>query len=391
MLEAIRFVNCQSFEDVTIDFATDKINILKAPNNTGKSVLFKMLKITANPNYLPPKKRSLLIRRGATSANMICAFTDGSIGITSVYEKSVIFRFKMADEDEFTSYNEAPEEYLKGLGLIVDKTTKFVANIVDTDQDMLLVNSDQKGNHNLLKLLAEDATLMDVKSKLEQEIVLFKKYNSDLVMRSTESQRVLKSLEFADIPSLQRDFENSQILIKALNQTIEMFERLEIVEKACENNFNYNDCINLIDGYIALSKMSNFLEQTYAIENISDELIEAITAFSDLQKLLVNIRIVDDNSLDDSTLKVFIEMYNLVNQISVVSDNYGVELSEALLLLDSSIKQLNRITYNCRELCALETSINNLMNDIVNAGKQVECPIYGKVIYNGEECVPYNI
>ena len=85
MLEAVRFINCQSFEDVTLKFATDKVNILIADNSTGKSILFKMLKVTANPDYFTVKQRNLLIRRGADSASMICAFSDGSIGITSIF------------------------------------------------------------------------------------------------------------------------------------------------------------------------------------------------------------------------------------------------------------------------------------------------------------------
>ena len=77
MIKQIRLVNCQSLEDITFNFATDKLNVLVADNSTGKSVLFKMLKVTANPDVFPAKKRSQLIRRGAESAIMACLFDTG--------------------------------------------------------------------------------------------------------------------------------------------------------------------------------------------------------------------------------------------------------------------------------------------------------------------------
>lgn len=51
-------------------------------------------------------------------------------------------------------------EVLEKLGLIVDPDeTSFVANIIDADQDLLLVNSKLKYNYNLVHLLVESPEL----------------------------------------------------------------------------------------------------------------------------------------------------------------------------------------------------------------------------------------
>lgn len=75
MLKSVRLVNCQSIKDITFNFATDRLNVIAANNSVGKSVLFKMLKITADPKQLPTiEERSQLIRHGAESAIFVAVF-----------------------------------------------------------------------------------------------------------------------------------------------------------------------------------------------------------------------------------------------------------------------------------------------------------------------------
>ena len=135
MLKSVRLVNCQSIKDITFNFATDRLNVIAANNSVGKSVLFKMLKITADPKQLPTiEERSQLIRHGAESAIFVAAFSDGAIGLTVVYPNRVIYRYAQLPELGFDTFAEPPEIYLKQLGLLIDERTKYVATIIDTDQ-----------------------------------------------------------------------------------------------------------------------------------------------------------------------------------------------------------------------------------------------------------------
>ena len=45
MIETIQLVNCQSWQNGSFTLSRDKINVIIAKNDTGKSVLMKMLKI----------------------------------------------------------------------------------------------------------------------------------------------------------------------------------------------------------------------------------------------------------------------------------------------------------------------------------------------------------
>ena len=61
-LVGVRMINCQTHSDTVYEFSPDKLNVIVAPNATGKSVLIKMLKATVTPNEYNNSTRKNLIR-----------------------------------------------------------------------------------------------------------------------------------------------------------------------------------------------------------------------------------------------------------------------------------------------------------------------------------------
>lgn len=391
MLEAIRFINCQSFEDVTINFATDKANILVADNNTGKSILFKMLKVTASPNYYSAKKRSQLIRRGSTNATMVCGFSDGSIGMTVIYSNVVIYRFKRAEEEQFTNYTEPPLEYLSALGLIVDERTKFIANIVDTDQDMLLVNSDQKGNDELLSLLATNSTLLEVKDKVTNLIKMHRQYNSELIMKQSNLAQTLSNLETEDVATLEYNYKVSQLLYEILVILADAESQIEIIETFCSNVFNYSNLLDTIDLILEFQRIKELLHLIKISEPIDESLIQMINLLIDSQKILSAISIDTKELLDAECVSLVIRIAKAIDTLEVLPEMIDVNSIECAILCKQIQYKLNIIQHSNTEQHFIESDCNKLLNMIATLGKNVACPIYGEVIYNGKECVPYNI
>lgn len=391
MLEAVRLVNCQSIEDATLDFATDRVNVIVADNNTGKSILFKMLKTTANPNWLSNKKRKQLIRHGASSASMICGFSDGSIGITTIIENGVIYRYKDADSQDFTTYQRAPEEYIAQLGLIVDNKTKFIANIIDTDQDMLLVNSDLKGNNELLCALAECADLLEVKDKVSQLLRAFTDANTKLLIKETSLQQVLASLEHEDITTLESVCKNGDILYTALGSLNKAENSLEIIMQCNSDTFNYNNSISLIDILQICKEISELLSYIYCGEIIDSKLIDIAVIFENICKVLSGIELTSSINFDSGALESFLSANELLNYITVVHDTDDIEVLDSLLCVKSCNNNLRTMLNSFNSIYAIETDCSKIKEDIVRSGEQTHCPIYGEVIYNGEECIPYNL
>lgn len=391
MLEAVRLINCQSIEDATLDFSIDRVNVIVADNNTGKSILFKMLKTTANPNWLPNKKRKQLIRHGASNASMICGFSDGSIGITTVLENSVIYRYKDADSQDFTTYQRAPEEYINQLGLIVDSKTKFIANIIDTDQDMLLVNSDLKGNNELLCALAECADLLEVKDKVSQLMKAFTEANTKLLIKETSLQQVLASLEHEDITALESVCRNGDILYNALGSLNKAENALEIITQCNSDTFNYNYCIGLIETLQICKEISELLSCIYCGDIIDSKLIDIAIVFENICKVLAEIKLTPSIDFDTGALESFISAIDKLNSIAVIHSIDDIEVLDSLLCVKSCNSNLRNILNNFSSIYSIEVDCNKIKEDIIRSGKQTHCPIHGEVIYNGEECIPYNL
>ena len=54
MLEKLTITNFQSFRNVTYEFS-DGLNVIIAPNNTGKSIIFKVIDVLVNGHKMRPQ------------------------------------------------------------------------------------------------------------------------------------------------------------------------------------------------------------------------------------------------------------------------------------------------------------------------------------------------
>lgn len=391
MLDSIRFVNCQSFEDVTIPFVQDRINVLIADNSTGKSILYKMLKVTANPACLPVKERNLLIRYGATAAHMMCLFTDGCIGITTITKNKVLYRFKHQDDADFISQLEPPTEFIEHLGLIVDKRTKFIANIIDTEQDMLLVDSDQKGNNELLKLIAEDAVIVDVKEKIGNLIADFRSYNSDLIMKQSGLQQTINILGVADVDTLRYEYEQSQIAYSILLLVTSMEEQLEVIESNSADTYNYSDTIAMIEALLLFTNIGSLVNNVHVVRDEITSAPDIVILFLICIQELDCVTVEEDLDFNVELINDLFAVQKLLAQVSVQHDNHDLEDLELYSGVYMILRKLNAISYHKREFDAIESDCFNIVENMERSSERVVCPIHGEVLYNGQECVPYNI
>lgn len=391
MLQAIRFVNCQSFDDVTLDFALDRCNVIVAENNTGKSILFKFLKITANPNSFPPKKRKMLIRLGTDSASMICGFTDGAIGITTVLPNSVIYRYKAADSDDYIVSAEPILEYTQQLGLIIDSKTKFIANIIDTDQDMLLVNSDQKGNNELLRAIAESPTIMDVKDKLSILQKEFTNYNTNLMVKISAMDQILASLNHEDVESLEHICANGDILYEVLINVCDMRDAVANLKNSNQDRFNYTEAIKLIDCITGLNLIRDKISSISFCDEIQADSIGLLQNVCDIKQVINRINITEPIKVSMEAIQNIIDLQDCINDITPISVDIDIEPINCLMTLNNIKTKLNILHYQSGLFSSIETDCNRVIEDLLQEGKGVECPVHGKVIFNGKECIPYNI
>ena len=71
------------------------------------------------------------------------------------------------------------------LSLLVNNQTDFIANIIDTDQDLFLVSTKSSSNVEYLRLVAEEPTLREVLEKIEHIGFRTRKFNGYIIPRLT--------------------------------------------------------------------------------------------------------------------------------------------------------------------------------------------------------------
>lgn len=385
MIKQIRLINCQSWEDTTLGFYTDKLNVICADNNTGKSVIYKMLKVLGCPKYYSKEEMKDLIRWGAECATMYLLFEDGSIGMVSVYPTRVMYGYReIGKHDFYTSYEPFPD-VLKKAGIISDVRGKFIANIIDTDQDMLLVNSDLSSNYDLMKLLILNDDLNAIRDRSEALAAQFKTVQMQLEVKDQKILSMLSAIEYVDTDKLESSLEKQRCSYDMMYMLIDAYRKCEVVADFFKEKVNYGEMFSVCNILTVLEAVSvrkilstsravspdmeNALSMLEILESVS---IPAVTVYRDLPDFAVSILEVLE-SVSVPAVTVYRDLPDFV--INMLEDLESVSV--------------NTMSQQFKLAAQANASAEQLRKDFVNSGTEYACPVYGEVVFDGEKCIPY--
>lgn len=370
MLKAIRLKDCQSWEDTTIQFSMDKPNILIADNSVGKSVVFKMLKITVYPKMFSSDERKDLIRYGADCAILTCLFDDDSIGMTLVFRDRVLYRFKRQEDTSFVSYNEFPDIYREHLNIIKsDKSDNFIVNIIDTDQDINLVNTKSAGNVEILKLLAEEPTLSEVLMKINSSMAPLKETEKQLRMQQMNLESSLEGYEYTDIEALENSINKSDSLIKIIELLLNLYTLIDKISVCITDYHDYDYLLHLLDCIQLLNNVYIKFDTSYYDKK-------------DYTKAISVIEIVDVLNTVSATLDS-----TQFDEIDLTLTNVIIDVCQICITLYNKFTLLDTLQEECTKNAEEITALKNKLNE---SGFVIQCPIKGEVLYINDECLPYN-
>lgn len=310
MIKSVRLIGCQSWEDNTISFSTDFMNVLIADNSSGKSVFFKMLKITACPNYFTPKEQKKLIRYGCDKAVIMYEFVDGSIGICSVFPTRVIYMYA-EDGKNFIKSQEPIEEMVIKTGL-VHNSDKFIANLIDMDQPLLLVDSNMYENYELIKMLTESAELNEIKEKLQLNIDEFEENRKKVKFTLFDLEKVLAGTEYKDINKMESQIDFAENQFELLFRLDDYLSVLYKIKDNWVENVNYDELMSIVEICEKLKQISSLLERIKVV-NKQDfvSLRDRLYFLESLQKVMTclsKIKVINYNDFDFITN----QYYNLI-------------------------------------------------------------------------------
>lgn len=420
MITKVKMVNCQSWKNSDFTLVPDRLNTIVADNGTGKSVFMKMLKITACPKYFSREERKHLIRTGEESATIYFEFDDGGMACTKVFPTYTLYMYKPFDSVEIQKSYEPLPEVLKRIGLITDESSDFVANIIDTDQDLLLVNSKLKNNYNLIRMHTQNPMLETVRERVYDTLIKTLNTYSSIASKKQSLQSIVDEAVYFDIDTRAIQLDNTERSIDLMYQVIDVYGAVAKIVQL----------FGFVTDYELLSKMLTVLETIETIDletvmcgdppvNVLTELeiidsIEALhvadllvastptnlsrelnvlDSIDFLLSLIKNIVITPDIDADVHSSLQLLSLLDEINLMELFADEAPREMEdtfEFLCFLDEVVTEIEQYSAYCQTKRELYQDVLHAKDKIMSSGDTINCPIHGKVVYNGEDCIPYS-
>lgn len=399
-ISAIRLTNCQSYDDVTFEF-TKGLNVIRAENNTGKSAIFKMIKITVCPNYYKRSERDFLIRNNADYAEVRYQFDDGSLAMVRVVRGGrLLYYYLPNDSDETITTEEIPDQrILDRMSVMVDNENAYIANLLDLDQELLLVNSNKKSNENLINVLIQNKDLKRLTTIFKEKLPNLRERIRyvDGMKKGFESQ--LETTAYVDLDDLQDEIDDLTKLRNVLSKVYEVHKVGRKIDYT--KDFDYEEWIEIVEYVKSLTELKldgrtvpkevteYFIGLTEVLDKFGDDRVSSPNELEAMNKML---------AICEQASKVDLDIREYKNDLSLI--NYVLELSK--LKVDTDIKdykrevesvdfltKLSRVRY---EWTKSNVDLINAQNEVKRLEKEregiedtMECPFCGELMkVNGE-------
>ena len=394
-LSAIRLTNCQSFKDSVIEFATDRLNVFVADNSTGKSVFFRMLSITAFPGKCSKEDRLNIIRRGSQFAQILYMFSDGSYGGVRVYPDRVIYYYTPDKNTKMTPSLEPGPEFISKLGLILDNNSGFVANLIDMDQNLLLVNSSPKGDSNILQMLTANEALDRMIEDTAEKKKVFEQYEDRLKDVVYSYSKSIDGYSYVDTNSLEANIELCENVFDTLYKLAPISDDVEALACSSERRLDYDRLLGVTGTLIKLEQLKEITEGLHVPHEFNEKLLSATCACIKLEQALAAIegfhipRSQKDRSNNLHTLLLLESIKNEL--ISCWAKEMTVDYSPVVRTLQR-LEQLRDYStetiMHSRRLAQSQQALVKIYDALSSSGELIACGLYGEVVFDGKKCIP---
>lgn len=433
MISQIKLINCQSWRDVTINLAKDKLNVLIAENNTGKSVLFKILKISACSSVYDREDQKSLISWGADYASAIYVCDEERYVIVQIFPNKVIYRYKQGMDSQWESTLYPTQKILDALDLLSNDAEKFIVNIIDTDQSLLLVKKNLKANLDLISFIVANENLdnLDLRtSELQKE---FRSYEVRVHSHVEYLQTVVNDIKYVDTYDLEKSISVCRAAIDTFRVLSRVTNLLQTLHPMLEFARDYDSLLSTFDVLQSLEdvELNNLVVRGHDYDLSSLHVLEKLETVEDSLSLVA----IKGNNLSSDFVSVLQELESInLSQVFLNSRDKNFsnleDITDSLYVLDTAFEQLMRYKqtikmlgiYDCGseqsfntltdvfslfdclqdadiELSKLKSSLDNIdivkhtIDEIKTLLKDnyevLQCPIHGEVVFDGDNCIPY--
>ena len=315
MIALLRLVNIQSFKDITLDL-TRGINVIEAPNETGKSVMFKVYRTMCDANWYGRGERKSLIRRGCSKglALLVVPKSENEVYkvLFEVYKTYQIYRLYLND-NLLDSWKQdvLPQRVQEVLGWYYDSNSKILLNLCDQELDMPFVNSNSRFNYEVMRFIIQSPELERARDNLHEWIKNCTDDLNNLNIKVASLETIIQDHKYIDTGSLKESIEKREKtvtqaksmykLLEALNNITELSKpekininhesvecNLQSVEKLYNLGLTLQECIKLQKPTIReidLTELDKSVNSAKVLNQLSYNLIQVRESMSELLKI----------------------------------------------------------------------------------------------------------
>lgn len=395
-LKIMRLVNCQSWSNSVIGLS-EGLNVIKAPNNTGKSVIFKILKAVCSPKYYNNEERAGLIRDNAEYAEATYLFTDNSMAIVRIFKNKTIYYFTDdKDKSQFTATQDTPPpKLIENLNMLVEPESGFIVNLLDLDQDLFLVKSDSKSNHNIIKVLAEHDGLRRLCTLFRDKIPRVKE--ELLRLRSTEERLAyqISQMQYINIDELESEVNEKEFLVEQLKLMRDLYINIDSLLPLMSDAKPYDDLILLSSLGQELERLDLNIDYSILGLNINQDNINLCDIGVQLQSIYNTLNNTINSSYDDTLCELALDLIDVVNTYYSIDNSVSLDkldnIEFLLNSLDTFILLHSKFLQARQMILKLETdklTLDSLKESMNVEGRELKCPLYGTIKVIDGKCIP---
>ena len=397
MIKELSLVNCQSWENEVLKLAADRVNILCADNNVGKSVFGKMLRNAVFPDRLRTKEvRMQYIRHGAPYAQLGMLGDDGAVVLFRIYPDRVIYAYREVGKDKFIMSPTIPDTMVRMLGLRYNDKSHLITNVIDAGQQLFLVNSDQQANNSsILEYMTDD------------EIEGFLAYMEELYRQTvTSSDSVysrfryvtgqLDELKHVNTDFMEQSINRTQTLMQLLDRLTEAGGKLHTIRQDGGGELDFGVLLPLAELALKCRRAEGYHAKVQSFNSMDYALAGFGAKVQSVSRLIGNARVTE---LGDYQRMRVIE--KVATKIATVRDAIGgihpsklptLAAKPQLLTVTEKVQEVLRLQraldHSVQEAARCNCFIAKAREQLLQGGKSVDCAVYGKVVYDGKTCIP---
>lgn len=340
-IKSIQLLNFQSWsnDSPSINLDTDVTNIIEGPNETGKSVLFKVMYNMIFPGYWSSTE---LIRRGFTTGIMLLTLADESL-LAYTLEGSHYTLILQEGEREttWTDYKMVPKEIVSKLGLIVDYSSKIILNIIDKDVPLPFIKTSPVFNASLLKSIVEPIEMTEFFERSTEQQTLADKGRQYFSQKAEQARSAAYALPQTDETLLQMRIENVSNVLETAKKVDPFYDSLaECI------TIQQHQPLKVINPEPVVPKLKSYdaiLETNLIILKLTQYLSKKPLEIRDPSVILPEL------SLFDTITNIVQDMQSVIQRCQqrpkMVSSPCKVD--DSLTLLDSTMSLLSQLASVC--------------------------------------------